>query len=158
MVVVTRKEEEVAAILVRFSLDKMENRVKTALGVRIDLETFFCLAFLRERSTLQSRKKGETRDSAACLVAAMEEEYEEEAPLPLSKPRGRHIQKRALKNKSLSVSLNENDLRDYVTGFHKRKKKLRKESQKKQEEAERRKPMEQPKSEISREDEEDDFC
>ncbi|EOY28403.1 Uncharacterized protein TCM_029979 [Theobroma cacao] len=75
----------------------------------------------------------------------MEEEYEEEAPRQLSKPRGRHIKKRALKNKALAVSFNEKDLRDYVTGFHKRKKKRRKEAQKKQEEAERRKRIEQRK-------------
>ncbi|XWS15669.1 hypothetical protein CRYUN_Cryun34aG0021700 [Craigia yunnanensis] len=75
----------------------------------------------------------------------MEEEYEEEDSQQLSKPRGRHIKKRALKNKALSVFFNEKDLRDYVTGFHKRKKKRRKEAQKKQEEAERRKRIEQRK-------------
>ncbi|KAK8642149.1 hypothetical protein V6N13_011506 [Hibiscus sabdariffa] len=69
----------------------------------------------------------------------MEEEYEGEAPVLPSKPRARHIKKRALKNKALSVSFNEKDLRGYVTGFHKRKKKRRKEAQKKQEQAERRK-------------------
>ncbi|TYH71389.1 hypothetical protein ES332_D05G182900v1 [Gossypium tomentosum] len=74
-----------------------------------------------------------------------EEEYEEEAPVLQSKPRGRHITKRALKNKALSVSFNEKDLRDYVTGFHKRKKKRRKEAHKKQEQAERRKRIEQRK-------------
>ncbi|KAK8551564.1 hypothetical protein V6N12_040198 [Hibiscus sabdariffa] len=63
----------------------------------------------------------------------MEEEYDGEAPVLPSKPRGRHIKKRALKNKALSVSFNEKDLRDYVTGFHKREKKRRKEAQKKQE-------------------------
>ncbi|KAE8656551.1 Riboflavin kinase/FMN hydrolase [Hibiscus syriacus] len=97
----------------------------------------------------------------------MEEEYEGEAPVQPSKPRGRHIKKRATKNKALSVSFNEKDLRyhyhthntsyistvdrgkkincelirDYVTGFHKRKKKRRKEAQKKQEQAERRKKV-----------------
>ncbi|XWS12725.1 hypothetical protein CRYUN_Cryun37aG0115000 [Craigia yunnanensis] len=75
----------------------------------------------------------------------MEEDYEEEATLQLSKPRGRHIKKRALKNKALAVSFNEKDLRDYVTGFHKRKKKRRKEAQKKQEETKRRKRIEQRK-------------
>ncbi|GER31645.1 nucleolar protein 12 [Striga asiatica] len=59
--------------------------------------------------------------------------------------RGRHIKKRALKNKSLSVSFNEKDLKDYVTGFHKRKKKRRREALQKQEEAERRKRIEQRK-------------
>ncbi|GMI82382.1 hypothetical protein like AT1G11240 [Hibiscus trionum] len=72
----------------------------------------------------------------------MAEEYDEEAPVALSKPRGRHIKKRALKNKALSVSFNEKDLRDYVTGFHKRKKKRRKEAEKKQEQAQRRKRIE----------------
>ncbi|XVF27723.1 hypothetical protein REPUB_Repub14bG0133200 [Reevesia pubescens] len=75
----------------------------------------------------------------------MGEDYEEVAPLQQSKPQGRHIKKRALKNKALSVSFNEKDLRDYVTGFHKRKKKRRKEAQKKQEEAERRKRIERRK-------------
>lgn len=56
--------------------------------------------------------------------------------------RSRHIKKRALKNKSLSVSFNEKDLKDYVTGFHKRKKKRRKEALHKQEEAKRRKRIE----------------
>ncbi|KAL6538633.1 hypothetical protein OROGR_012621 [Orobanche gracilis] len=59
--------------------------------------------------------------------------------------RVRHIKKRALKNKSLSVSFDEKDLKDYVTGFHKRKKKRRKEAMQKQEEAERRKRIEQRK-------------
>ncbi|GMI91514.1 hypothetical protein like AT1G11240 [Hibiscus trionum] len=72
----------------------------------------------------------------------MGEDYEVEAPVLPSKPRGRHIKKRALKNKALSVSFNEKDLMDYVTGFHKRKKKRRKEAQKKQEQAERRKRIE----------------
>ncbi|XP_022142095.1 ribosomal RNA-processing protein 17-like [Momordica charantia] len=60
----------------------------------------------------------------------------------LAQPRGRHIKKRALKNKALAVSFNEKDLRDYVTGFHKRKKKRRKEAEKQQEEAKRRKRIE----------------
>ncbi|KAI4342962.1 hypothetical protein MLD38_027520 [Melastoma candidum] len=54
----------------------------------------------------------------------------------------RHIKKKALKNKSLSVSFNEKDLRDYVTGFHKRKKKRRKEAQRQLEEVKRRKRIE----------------
>ncbi|XP_057544150.1 uncharacterized protein LOC130823534 [Amaranthus tricolor] len=56
--------------------------------------------------------------------------------------RGHHINKRALRNKSLSISFNEKDLRDYVGGFHKRKKKRRKEALKQQEEAKRRKRLE----------------
>ncbi|XP_074331312.1 uncharacterized protein LOC141668357 [Apium graveolens] len=59
--------------------------------------------------------------------------------------RANHIKKRALKNKSLSVSFNEKDLNDYVTGFHKRKKKRRKEGQIQQQEAERRKRIEKRK-------------
>ncbi|CAI9783852.1 unnamed protein product [Fraxinus pennsylvanica] len=56
--------------------------------------------------------------------------------------RAPHIKKRALKNKSLSISFNEKDLKDYVTGFHKRKKKRRKEALQKQELALRRKRIE----------------
>ncbi|VFQ81672.1 unnamed protein product [Cuscuta campestris] len=55
---------------------------------------------------------------------------------------GRHIKKRALKNKSLSISFDEKDLREFVTGFHKRKKKRRKEAQQKLQEADRRKRIE----------------
>ncbi|GKV45911.1 hypothetical protein SLEP1_g52937 [Rubroshorea leprosula] len=75
----------------------------------------------------------------------MEEEFEEEAPPTVAKVRGRHIKKRALKNKALSVSFSEKDLKDFVSGFHKRKKKRRKEAQKKQEEALRRKRIEERK-------------
>ncbi|CAH9130907.1 unnamed protein product [Cuscuta epithymum] len=57
-------------------------------------------------------------------------------------PRGRHIKKRALRNKSLSVSFDEKDLQEFVTGFHKRKKKRRKEAQQKIHEADRRKRIE----------------
>jgi len=53
-----------------------------------------------------------------------------EEAVELARPQGRHIRKRALKNKALSVKFNEKDLRDYVTGFHKRKKKRRKEANK----------------------------
>lgn len=74
----------------------------------------------------------------------MEEEIEEEA-LQVPKVRGRHIKKKALKNKALSVSFDEKDLKDYVTGFHKRKKKRRKEAEKNQEEAQRRKRLEERK-------------
>ncbi|KAJ1696780.1 hypothetical protein LUZ63_005292 [Rhynchospora breviuscula] len=49
----------------------------------------------------------------------------------------RHINKRSLKNKALSVSFDEKTLRDYVSGFHKRKKKRRKEAQRQIEEKER---------------------
>ncbi|KAF3662284.1 Zinc ion binding, putative isoform 1 [Capsicum annuum] len=56
--------------------------------------------------------------------------------------RGRHIKKRALKNKTLTVSFDEKDLKDFVTGFHKRKKKRRKEAQVQLEEAWRRKRIE----------------
>ncbi|XP_044497290.1 nucleolar protein 12-like [Mangifera indica] len=53
------------------------------------------------------------------------------------KVRGRHMKKRALKNKALSVSFDEKGLKDYVTGFRKRKKKRRQVAEKKQEEANR---------------------
>ncbi|EPS73869.1 hypothetical protein M569_00888, partial [Genlisea aurea] len=56
--------------------------------------------------------------------------------------RSRTIKKRALRNKSISVSFDEKDLKDYVCGFHKRKKKRRREAVQKQEEAERRKRIE----------------
>ncbi|MQL82883.1 hypothetical protein Taro_015362 [Colocasia esculenta] len=51
--------------------------------------------------------------------------------------RGRHVNKRALKNKGLSVGFDEKDLKDFVTGFHKRKKKRRKIAQKQLQEKER---------------------
>ncbi|KAK4271439.1 hypothetical protein QN277_020138 [Acacia crassicarpa] len=66
----------------------------------------------------------------------------EEEVVPQEGSRGRHLKKKALKNKALAVGFNEKDLKDYVSGFHKRKKKRRKEAQKKQEEAERRKRLE----------------
>ncbi|XP_031395429.1 ribosomal RNA-processing protein 17 [Punica granatum] len=69
----------------------------------------------------------------------MEDPIEVGGKSGLPRLQGRHIKKRALKNKALSVTFNEKDLRDYVSGFHKRKKKRRKEAQKKQEEALRRK-------------------
>ncbi|OEL36900.1 hypothetical protein BAE44_0002081 [Dichanthelium oligosanthes] len=51
----------------------------------------------------------------------------------------KHIKKRSLKNKALSVTLDKKALRDFVTGFHKRKKKRRKEAQKVLQEKERKK-------------------
>ncbi|EMS59199.1 hypothetical protein TRIUR3_21559 [Triticum urartu] len=69
----------------------------------------------------------------------------------------KHINKRALKNKALSVSLDKKALkygtatsfglwavaaRDFVTGFHKRKKKRRKEAQRITQEKDRRKRIE----------------
>ncbi|KAK9267625.1 hypothetical protein L1049_010056 [Liquidambar formosana] len=71
----------------------------------------------------------------------MEVEADEEAAL-LSRPRARHIKKRALKNKALSVSFDEKDLKDFVGGFHKRKKKRRKEAELLVQEAQRRKRIE----------------
>ncbi|KVH96913.1 Nucleolar protein 12, partial [Cynara cardunculus var. scolymus] len=65
----------------------------------------------------------------------------------------RHIKKRALKNKALSVSFSEKDLSDFVTGFHKRKKKRRKEAQNQQQEALRRKPAPNPDAESNENDE-----
>ena len=72
-------------------------------------------------------------------TAAMEVE-DESGQTP--RIRGRHIKKRALKNKALTVSFDEKDLKDFVTGFHKRKKKRRKEAQQQLEEAHRRKRIE----------------
>ncbi|XP_047308724.1 ribosomal RNA-processing protein 17 [Impatiens glandulifera] len=68
----------------------------------------------------------------------------EEEALIAQLPKGRnlHIKKRALKNKALAVSFDEKDLKDYVTGFHKRKKKRRKEANQQIEEAQRRKRIE----------------
>ncbi|XP_010265474.1 PREDICTED: ribosomal RNA-processing protein 17 [Nelumbo nucifera] len=65
------------------------------------------------------------------------EELEEVAVGQIPRTNARHIKKRALKNKALSVTFNEKDLRDFVTGFHKRKKKRRKEAQHKLQEKER---------------------
>lgn len=56
-----------------------------------------------------------------------------------------HIKKRALRNNALAISFNDKDLRDYVTGFHKRKKKRRKEGQRQLQEKERLKRIEQRK-------------
>ncbi|CAN8311982.1 unnamed protein product [Cochlearia groenlandica] len=56
--------------------------------------------------------------------------------------RARHIGKRSRRNKSVTVSFDEKDLRDFVTGFHKRKKKRRKEAHKQQEESMRKKRIE----------------
>ncbi|XP_042494706.1 ribosomal RNA-processing protein 17 [Macadamia integrifolia] len=55
----------------------------------------------------------------------------------ISRTKELHIKKRALRNKSLSVTFNDKDLRDYVSGFHKRKKKRRKEAQRKLQEKDR---------------------
>ncbi|KAI3409284.1 uncharacterized protein J3R85_019521 [Psidium guajava] len=74
-----------------------------------------------------------------------EVDLEDDANHDAPRVRGRHIRKRALKNKALSVTFDEKDLRDFVTGFHKRKKKRRKEAQKQQEEAQRRKRIDQRK-------------
>ncbi|XP_024018908.1 ribosomal RNA-processing protein 17 [Morus notabilis] len=69
----------------------------------------------------------------------------EQQPIEAAPSRGRHIAKRALRNKALSITFDEKDLRNYVTGFHKRKKKRRKEARKQQEEAQRRKRIEERK-------------
>ncbi|XP_043708306.1 ribosomal RNA-processing protein 17 [Telopea speciosissima] len=55
--------------------------------------------------------------------------------IPRSK--AQHIKKRALRNKTLSITFDDKDLRDYVGGFHKRKKKRRKEAQRNLQEKER---------------------
>ncbi|XP_031130218.1 ribosomal RNA-processing protein 17 [Ipomoea triloba] len=75
-------------------------------------------------------------------MATMEQGTAEEAEQRVGSVRSRHIKKRALKNKSLAVSFDEKDLQEFVTGFHKRKKKRRKEAQKQLQEAERRKRIE----------------
>uniref|UniRef100_A0A0D9VU35 Ribosomal RNA-processing protein 17 n=1 Tax=Leersia perrieri TaxID=77586 RepID=A0A0D9VU35_9ORYZ len=89
--------------------------------------------------------------------AVEEEEYEEEMEGSGSEAEDvvvgqmptvmvpKHINKRALKNKALSVSLDKKALKDFVTGFHKRKKKRRKEAQKILQEKERRKRIEERK-------------
>ncbi|XP_048438624.1 ribosomal RNA-processing protein 17 [Pyrus x bretschneideri] len=72
----------------------------------------------------------------------------EEAAIPSVNPRSRYIKKRALKNKALAVTFNEKDLSDFVSVFHKRKKKRRKEAEQKQGEALRRKRLELRKQEL----------
>ncbi|XP_078438425.1 ribosomal RNA-processing protein [Wolffia australiana] len=74
-------------------------------------------------------------------------EWENDVAVPSTKPNAggnlqRHIKKRALKNKALSVGFNEKDLKDFVTGFHKRKKKRRKIAKKQIEEKDRKKRIE----------------
>ncbi|KAH9623112.1 hypothetical protein KSS87_013691 [Heliosperma pusillum] len=74
----------------------------------------------------------------------MAEEEEKTVAAPGGAPSlgNSHISKRSLRNKSLSVSFDEKDLKDFVGGFQKRKKKRRKEAYRKQEEAGRRKHLE----------------
>ncbi|KFK43421.1 hypothetical protein AALP_AA1G123700 [Arabis alpina] len=67
---------------------------------------------------------------------------DEEAGSVAAPSRAKHIGKRALKNKNVTISFDEKDLKDFVTGFHKRKKKRRKEAQKQQEESMRKKRIE----------------
>nr|XP_010921912.1 ribosomal RNA-processing protein 17 [Elaeis guineensis] len=54
----------------------------------------------------------------------------------------RHIKKRSLRNKGVTVGFDDKELRDFVTGFHKRKKKRRKEAQRQLKEKERLKRIE----------------
>ncbi|THG18687.1 hypothetical protein TEA_022496 [Camellia sinensis var. sinensis] len=68
-------------------------------------------------------------------------EEEDEAGEP-PRTQTRHIKKRALRNKALSISFDEKDLKDFVTGFHKRKKKRRKEAERQLQEVQRRKRIE----------------
>ncbi|KAL0923107.1 hypothetical protein M5K25_007152 [Dendrobium thyrsiflorum] len=49
----------------------------------------------------------------------------------------RHINKKSLRNRGLTISFDEKNLRDFVTGFHKRKDKRRKEAKKQLHEKER---------------------
>ncbi|KAF5186533.1 ribosomal RNA-processing protein 17-like, partial [Thalictrum thalictroides] len=58
-----------------------------------------------------------------------EEEVEAEPAIGIGRVGSLHIKKRALKNKALAISFNDKDLKDFVGGFHKRKKKRRKEAQ-----------------------------
>ncbi|KAL6197501.1 hypothetical protein ACLB2K_033109 [Fragaria x ananassa] len=71
----------------------------------------------------------------------------EDAAIPAAASRGRYVSKRVLKNKAVAVTFNEKSLSDFVSGFHKRKKKRRKEAEKKQGEALRRKLLELRKKE-----------
>ncbi|KAJ9690306.1 hypothetical protein PVL29_012787 [Vitis rotundifolia] len=81
----------------------------------------------------------------------MEAEVEAEGGQPRP-PHAKHIKKRALRNKALSVSFNEKDLRDFVGGFHKRKKKRRKEAQQKLQESQRiKRIVERKKRKLERE-------
>eukprot|EP00261_Vitis_vinifera_P032330 XP_019073573.1 PREDICTED: ribosomal RNA-processing protein 17 isoform X2 [Vitis vinifera] len=81
----------------------------------------------------------------------MEADVEEEGGQPRP-PHAKHIKKRALRNKALSVSFNEKDLRDFVGGFHKRKKKRRKEAQQKLQESQRiKRIVERKKRKLERE-------
>ncbi|KAM6601382.1 hypothetical protein CsatA_020991 [Cannabis sativa] len=66
----------------------------------------------------------------------------ERQQIPAVSSRNLHIKKRVLKNKALAISFDERDLRNYVTGFQKRKKKRRKVALQQQGEALRRKRIE----------------
>jgi hypothetical protein len=50
------------------------------------------------------------KTTAASVEAAMAKAIEEEV-IPIGRIQGRHIKKRALKNKALAVNFNEKDLR-----------------------------------------------
>lgn len=52
---------------------------------------------------------------------------------------GKHVPKRALRNKSLIITFDENDRREFVTGFHKRKNQRRKLAEQQQQIKEREK-------------------
>jgi len=54
---------------------------------------------------------------------------------------GKHVPKRALRNKSLVITFDENDRREFVTGFHKRKKQRRKLAEQQQQIKEREKHL-----------------
>lgn len=58
---------------------------------------------------------------------------------------GKHVPKRALRNKSLIITFDENDRREFVTGFHKRKKQRRKLAEQQQQIKEREKRLAQRK-------------
>eukprot|EP00262_Sarcandra_glabra_P007234 TRINITY_DN19912_c0_g1_i1.p1 TRINITY_DN19912_c0_g1~~TRINITY_DN19912_c0_g1_i1.p1 ORF type:complete len:201 (-),score=53.14 TRINITY_DN19912_c0_g1_i1:131-733(-) len=69
-------------------------------------------------------------------------EEEEAVNQKASVAASKHIKKRSLRNKALSVSFDDKDLRDYITGFHKRKKRRRKQAERELQDKERRKRIE----------------
>eukprot|EP00252_Welwitschia_mirabilis_P017273 TRINITY_DN38296_c0_g1_i1.p1 TRINITY_DN38296_c0_g1~~TRINITY_DN38296_c0_g1_i1.p1 ORF type:complete len:198 (+),score=52.27 TRINITY_DN38296_c0_g1_i1:60-653(+) len=58
---------------------------------------------------------------------------------------GKHWNKRSVRNKSIVVSFNEDDRREFITGFHKRKKQRRKRAEKEKEKKERQKRIQERK-------------
>lgn len=108
----------------------------------------------RERERGRERERQRKGLAMAWEEEGLEEEYEEDMEALEEEGEDvvvgqmptfmvpKHINKRALKNKALSVSLDKKALKDFVTGFHKRKKKRRKEAQRITQEKDRRKRIE----------------